>query len=104
METEITKRLEAGWINWKKWAPTMRQKDSSESEGEVHNKTVTRPAVMNRIETCAAQKRLEKQIEVNEMRMLQRMCGVTRKDKMANEHIRGTTRLAPSSKKITRDD
>ena len=35
------------------------------------------------------------------MRMLQWMCGVTRKDKVRNEHIRGTTRVAQASKKIT---
>ena len=29
------------------------------------------------------------------------MCGVTRKDKISNEHIRGTTRVAHASKKIT---
>ena len=29
------------------------------------------------------------------------MCGVTRKDKIRNEHIRGTTRVAQVSKKIT---
>ena len=35
------------------------------------------------------------------MRMLRWMCGVTRKDNMRNEHIRGTTRVAQGSKKIT---
>ena len=35
------------------------------------------------------------------MRMLRWMCGVTRKDKIGNEHIRGTTRVAQDSKKIT---
>ena len=35
------------------------------------------------------------------MRMLRWMCGVTSKDKIKNEHIRGTTRVAPASKKIT---
>ena len=33
--------------------------------------------------------------------MLRWMCGVTRKDKIRNEHIRGTTRVAQASKKIT---
>ena len=35
------------------------------------------------------------------MSMLRWMCGVTRKDKIRNEHIRGTTRVAQASKKIT---
>ena len=33
--------------------------------------------------------------------MLRCMCEVTRKDKISNEHIRGTTRVAQASKKIT---
>ena len=36
-----------------------------------------------------------------ETEMLRWMCGVTRKDKSINEHIRGTTRVAQASKKIT---
>ena len=35
------------------------------------------------------------------MRMLRWMCGVTRKDKVRNEHIRGTTKVAQAYKKIT---
>ena len=33
--------------------------------------------------------------------MLRWMCGVTRRDKIRNEHIRGTTRVVQASKKIT---
>ncbi len=40
-------------------------------------------------------------LEVNEMRMLRWMCGVTRRDKIRNEHIRGTTRVVEASQKIT---
>ena len=43
----------------------------------------------------------ESRIEVNEMRMLRWMCGVTRKDKIRNEHIRGTTKVVQASRKIT---
>ena len=52
-------------------------------------------------ETWATTKRQDKRIEVTEMRMLRWMCGVTRKDKIRNEHIRGTTGVAQASKKIT---
>ena len=40
-------------------------------------------------------------LEVNEMRMLRWMCGVTRRDKIRNEHIRGTTIVVQASNKIT---
>ena len=43
----------------------------------------------------------EVRLEINEMRMLRWMCGVTRRDKIRNEHIRGTTRVVQASKKIT---
>ena len=43
----------------------------------------------------------EARLEVNEMRMLRWMCGVTRRDKIRNVHIRGTTRVVQASKKIT---
>ena len=81
----------------------MRQKDANETEGKVY-KTVIRPAMLYGAETWATTKRQEKRIEVSEvteMRMLRWMCGVTRKDKIRNEHIRGTTRVAQASKKIT---
>ena len=37
------------------------------------------------------------------MRMLRWMCGVTRKYKIRNDHIRGTTRVAQASKKDHRE-
>ena len=69
-------------------------------KGKVY-KTVIRPAMLYGAETWATTKKQEKRIEVTEMRMLRWMCGVTRKDKIRNEHIRGTTRVAQASKKIT---
>ena len=48
-----------------------------------------------------ATKKQEKRIEVNEMRMLRWMCGVTCKYHIRNEHITGTTRVMQVSKKIT---
>ena len=39
-------------------------------------------------------------LEVGEMKMLRRMCGVTRMDKIRNEKIRGTTKVVEISRKI----
>ena len=56
-------------------------------KGKVY-RTVVRPAMLYGAETWATTKRQESRIEVNEIRMLRWMCGVTRKDKIRNEHIR----------------
>ena len=60
-------------------------------------KTVIRPAMLYGVETWATTKRQHKRIEVTEMSMLRWMCGVTGKDKIRNEHIRGKTRVAQAS-------
>ena len=101
METGITKRVGAGWRNWKNCSGVLCDRRMPvKLKGKVY-KTVIRPAMLYGAETWATTKRQEKQIEVTEMRMLRWMCGVTRKDKIRNEHIRGTTRVAQASKKIT---
>ena len=63
----------------------MRQKDASVTEGKVYT-TVIRLEMLYGAEPWATTKRQEKRIEVTEMRMLRWMCGVTRKDKIRNEH------------------
>ena len=101
METEITKRVGAGWRNWKKYSGVLCDRRMPvKLKGKVY-KTVIRPAMLYGAETWATTKRQEKRIEVTEMRMLRWMCGVTRKDKIRNEHIRRTTRVAQASTKIT---
>ena len=50
--------------------------------------------------TWATTRGQEARLEVNKMRMLRWMCAVTRRDKIRNEHIKGT-RLVQASKKIT---
>ena len=101
METEIAKRVGAGWMNWKKCSGVLCDKKMPvKLKGKVY-RTVVRPAMLYGAETWATTKRQESRIEVNEMRTLRWMCGVTRKDKIRNEHIRGTTKVAQASRKIT---
>ena len=69
-------------------------------KGKVY-KTVVRPALLYGADTWPTTRGQEARLEVNEMRMLRWVCGVTRRDNIRNEHIRGTTRLAQASKMIT---
>ena len=71
-----------------------------ELKGNVYQ-TVVRPALLHGAETWTTTRGQEARLEVNEMRMLRWMSGVTRRDKIRNEHIRGTTRVAQASKKIS---
>ena len=101
METDIAKRVAAGWMNSKKCSGVLCDKRMPvKLRGKVY-RTVVRPAMLYGAETWATTKRQESRIEVNEMRMLRWMCGVTRKDKIRNEHIRGTTKVVHESRKIT---
>ena len=59
-------------------------------------KTVVRPAMLYGAETRPTTRGQEARLEVNEMRMLIWMCGVTRRDTIRNHHIRGTTRSGAS--------
>ena len=69
-------------------------------KGKVY-KTVVGPVLLYGAETWATTRGQEARLEVNETRMLGWMCGVTRRDKIRNEHFRGTTRVVQASKKIT---
>ena len=55
--------------------------------------SVVRPAMVYGLETVAVTKKQVKEMEVSEMKMLSFAMGVTRKDKIRNEYIRGTVKV-----------
>ncbi len=50
-------------------------------------------------ETSAANRAQAKKLEVADMRMLSFLCGVTKKDSVRNERIRGATKVAKAAGK-----
>ena len=82
------------------WSDLCDRRMPVKLKGKVY-KTVVRPALLYGAETWATTRGQEARLEVNEMSMLRGMCGVTRRDKTRNEHIRGTTRVVQASKNIT---
>ena len=75
------------------------RKISAKVKGKVY-KTVVRPAMTYGAETWPIKKTQEKKMDVAEMRMLRWMCGVTRRDRIRNDLIRGTTKVTEVSKKL----
>ena len=55
--------------------------------------SVVRPAMVCGLETVALTKKQVEEMEVAEMKMLRFAVGVTRKDKIRNEHIRSTVKV-----------
>ena len=98
MATEISQRVSAAWGNWKRCSGVLCDRRMPvKLKGKVY-KTVVRPALVYGAGTWATTRGQEARQEVNEMRMLRWMCGVTRRDTIRNEHIGGATRVVQASK------
>ena len=100
MEEEISQRIKSAWYNWKKTSGVLCDKRiSARLKGKVY-KSVVRPALLYSSETWPMKRAQEKRMEVSEMRMLRWMCGVTRRDKIKNDYIRGTVKVTEITKKL----
>ena len=87
------KRIAAGWNSWRKVSGVLCDRKVPLSlKGKLH-KVVVRPAVMYSMETLAVTQRMEKKLEVAEMRMLRFGCGITRLDKVKNEEVRSKLKV-----------
>ncbi|XP_047004802.1 uncharacterized protein LOC124623054 [Schistocerca americana] len=75
------------------------KKMSTGLKGKV-NKSVIRPGMIYGAETWPVTGAQERKMEVAEMRMLRWMCGLTRKDRIRNEFVRGAVKVGPMGKKI----
>eukprot|EP00795_Rhopilema_esculentum_P005206 gene5206-343_t len=76
----------------------VRQEAECQAEKNGY-KTAVRPANLYTSETWAVKKAREKKMNGAEMRMLRWVCGVTRRDKIRNEMIRRTVKVAEISSK-----
>ena len=92
-EREVNKRVQAGWSGWRKVSGVICDKMlPARVKGKVYS-SVVRPAMVYRLETVAVTKKQVEEMEVAEMKMLRFAMGVTRKDKIRNEHIRSTVKV-----------
>ena len=68
-------------------------------KGKVYS-SVMKPAMVYGLETVAVTKKQVEEMEVAEIKMLRFAMGVTRKDKIRNEYIRGTVKVEQSGMKL----
>ena len=86
-EKEVKKRIQAGWNGWRRVSGVICDKRlPARVKGKVYS-SVVRPAMVYGLETVAVTKKQVEEMEVAEIKMLRFAMGVTRKDKVRNEHM-----------------
>ena len=92
-EREVKKRVQAGWNGWRRVSGVICDRRlPARVKGKVYS-SVVRPAMVYGLETVAVTKKQVEEMEVAEMKMLRFAMGVTRKDKIRNDHIRSTVKI-----------
>ena len=95
-EREVKKRVQAGWNGWRRVSGVICDR---RLPARVKGKVV-RSAMVYGLETVAVTKKQVEKMEVAEMKMLRFAMGVTRKDKIRNEHIRSTVKVERLGMKV----
>ena len=92
-EREVKKSVQAGWNGWRRVSGVIcDRKLPARVKGKVYS-SILRPAMVYGLETVAVTKKQVEEMEVTEMKMLRFAMGVTRKDKIRNEHIRSSVKV-----------
>ena len=97
---EEVRRIQAGWMSWKKMSRILcDRKLSARIKGKMY-KSVVGSAMLYGMETMAVTERQVGKMEVAELKMVRWALGVTRKDKIRNEYVRGTAKIAKLGNKL----
>ena len=100
LDAEITNRIQSGWNKWRKCSSILCDKRIPVRLKSRIQRQVVRPAMLYGSETWASRRSDEKRLDVTEMRMLRWAFGITRRDQVRNEHIRGSMRIAKISNRV----
>ena len=100
LEKEVCSKIQGGWARWKEVSGVLcDRRVPAKLKGKLYT-TAVRPAMTYSSECWAMKQRQEQMMHVAEMRMLRLMCGVTRKDRVRNEKVRGSVGVACMADKL----
>ena len=88
MSTEINKRTQCGWNNWRKMSGVLcDNRVPPHMKGKIHE-MIVQPAMLYGMETVPVTSSHVKKLEVTEMKMCRWACGHTLRDHVRNDNIK----------------
>ena len=99
-EEEMRRRIKASWTSRKKVSGVLcHKKLSARINGKMY-KSVVEPTMLHGMEMVTVLERHLGKIKVAELKMVRWTLGVTRKDKIRNEYVRWTAKIAKLGDKL----
>ena len=97
---EVRRRFQAGWMSWRKVSGVLcDRKLSAKVKGKMY-KSVVRLTMLYGMKMVAVTERQMGKMEIAELKMVRWALGVTRKDKIRNEYVRGTAKISKLGDKL----
>ena len=97
---EVRGRIQSGWMSSKKMFGVLcDRKLSARVKGKVY-RSVVRPAIPYGMEKVVVTERQVGKMELAELKMVRWALGETTKDKIRNEYVRGTVKIAKLGDKL----
>ena len=89
---EVKRRIQARWMSWRKVSGVLCDRKLSAKVKSKMYKSVVKPTMLYRMETVTVTERQMGKMKVSELKMERWALGVTRKNKIRNEYVRGTAK------------
>ncbi|CAG4978243.1 unnamed protein product [Parnassius apollo] len=100
IERDIQNRTQTAWLKWRSLSGIIcDSRMPFKIKANVYKRAV-RPALLYGSECCPMRKTDEQKLQVTEMKMLRWSGGVSRTDKIRNDYIRGSFKVAMVHEKL----
>jgi hypothetical protein len=100
IDEDISHRIKTGWLKWCQDSGVLCDPRVLLKLKDKFYRTAIRWAMLYRAEYWPTKRRYVQQLSVAEMRMLQWICGHTRRDRVQNDNIRERLGMTPVEKKL----
>jgi hypothetical protein len=100
IDEDVSHRIKADWLKWRQASGVLCDPRVPLKLNNKFYRTVIQPAMLYGAERWPTKRRHVQQLSVAKMRMLQWICGHTRRDRFRNDDIRERLGVAPVEEKL----